>query len=198
MWGVHCVTHTLYTLTNNTGAIGPCLFASNGSSRLPSFELPEAPEHLVVDPIQSLITSYRFKCCGNITMWGAYIRPVSNDGSATLSFQVWRPRDNGCFTMVGDNRFVGAVQPDATILEVAKDQIQVQPGDIVGYSLTKNTNSDPTFGIVLNMDFTEETEWYTNDIEIQSTLCPDNEDGQNILPSQNTQGGPIITASVGE
>ena len=49
--------------------------ATNGDSDLPNFVRPGGSEvsRLLVQPIQVIITSYRFDCCGVVSEWRAFV-----------------------------------------------------------------------------------------------------------------------------
>ena len=87
-------------------------------------------------PGQILVGAYRFACDGFITQFDLFCR---GNGSQTAEFQVWRPNPptDGMttFTLVGKHVLLD-VRPDQNNLlsySVPQDQqIQVQPGDIVG------------------------------------------------------------------
>ena len=89
---------------------------------------------------QAIISTYRFKCCGNITEWGADVH--RNDTAYTIDFQVWRPSptvDNstgsGCYSLVGNNKFVSLTLSGALAKATPspEDYIQFNPGDVLGF-----------------------------------------------------------------
>jgi len=67
----------------------------------------------------------------------------------TLDFQVWRRSGGGqgttgCYDLVGNNLFL-AMNPDRfeIVVPVAvEDQIQVRPGDVVGFSVVSSNQLD--------------------------------------------------------
>ena len=95
---------------------------------------------------QAIIPSYSFNCtqtCGIITEWGADVRRRdNNDDFYTINFQVWRPspttddsEGTGCYSLVGNNRFV-SITPSRGVVVVTpspQDYIQFQPGDVLGF-----------------------------------------------------------------
>ena len=125
---------------------------------------------------QVIIPSYRFTCCGNITEWGVDVHPAGgmHDGLYNLDLQVWRPsptvQTTGCYSLVGINRFTSVPLPNqvAEVTPLPREQIEFQPGDVLGFNL-ENTDGDDG-GVVLLMDSSEqgdsgyETEevWYAD------------------------------------
>ncbi len=98
---------------------------------------------------QVLIPSYQFTCSGVVTQWGAYVEPGGGGDNMNYiaTFQVWRPDGNGneVYTMVGENAYPDPITlvADSQILVAATEPlIQVQPGDVVGYYLNSNKESD--------------------------------------------------------
>lgn len=184
-----------------------CLAASNGSSFLPPFNPPTSTIHLGVHPIQVLITSYQFQCCGAVTTWGAYIGPENQDGTVTIQFQVWRALEGGgCYTNVGTNQFEGIKLSDNMILAnvTTADQIQVLPGDVVGYNLQRDGNLELESGILLSDQdpYRNESLWYVTPSEgrKQTQCLPSATKVSNLAGtlSQFNNTGPIITADIGE
>ncbi len=181
-----------------------CLRASNGSSSLPAFQPPTSTMYLGANPIQVLVTSYQFQCCGTVTMWRAYIGPENQD---TVQFQVWRTLDGGCYNNVGTNQFEGIQLSDNMILAnvTTENQIEVMPGDVIGYTLQREDNLESEFGILLsNKDsYQNESMWYVTPSEgreqtqcLQSATKVSNTTAGTL--SQFNNIGPIITAHIGE
>lgn len=181
-----------------------CLLASNDTRFLPLFD-DIYQLHLAFEPVQVLINSYQFQCCGRVTMWGAYIRPggMEHTGSYSIAFQVWRGGSDGCYTLVGSNNFEAIELSGNLVQEVVsdKEQIEVQENDVIGYHLVYTgvvpvNVSQP--GILLSDIYTTESVWYadSNNQQIDG-LCPDptsdrnNEDGLPLRMS--TFNAPIIT-----
>ena len=121
--------------------------------------------------IQAIITTYKFGCCGNITLWQTYVhsgrRPQKRDYDFT--FQVWRPsptvQDNGCYSLVGENRFTNImIDHDGLVSEAPKPSniISVHPGDVVGYYTFSrgNRNNMRNVGIQLDTSLTGNSVWY--------------------------------------
>ena len=97
---------------------------------------------------QVIIPDYSFTCYGNITQWGAWVERGRNE-EYTLDFQVWRRSGGGqgttgCYDLV-DNNLFQMVNPDngEIVVPVAvEDQIQVRPGDVVGFSVVESNRQD--------------------------------------------------------
>ncbi len=133
-------------------------------------------------PIQAIITSYRFNCCGVVTEWRAFVERSGfqqfTDQSYTISFQVWRPNSlspvdtDGCYTMQGTNHFpsIPLSEPNSpdrgivTGVPLESERIEVQPGDVVGFYL--ESSRDVNDGIQFSRDgdnpnpYTNETVWF--------------------------------------
>ena len=126
---------------------------------------------------QVLIPSYRFTCCGNITEWGVDVAPAGNnhDRVYNLDLQVWRPsptvRTTGCYSLVGNNRFTSVSLANqvaiVTPLPPRQEQIEFQPGDVLGFNLENTDGNDG--GVVILIDTPDqdggyETEevWYAD------------------------------------
>ena len=184
-----------------------CLQASNGNRPLPAFE--RNGDRFKIQPIQAIITSYRFNCCGLITEWAAHVERSGgghNDGYYTITFQVWRPNspspvnNDGCYTLVGDNLFRDIVlDSDRAVREAPSDndRIEVQPGDVVGFYLTGTDREDN--GIRFAEDYTQESVWYaTSDVVEGSNPSCIFPVGESRTLSSFTNLAPRITAAVCE
>ena len=134
----------------------------------------------------------------------------NHDRLYNLDLQVWRPsptvQTTGCYSLVRNNRFtsVPLANQVAVVTPLPQEQIEFQPGDVLGFNL-ENTDGDDG-GVVILMDSSEqgdsgyETEevWHA-DI---STLIFDNEECQLVVGSQpgrdlNTMisAAPVVSAS---
>ena len=125
---------------------------------------------------QAIIPSYRFICCGIITEWGVDVSPAGRNHNRiyNLDLQVWRPsptvQTTGCYSLVRNNRFtsVSLANQVAVVTPLPREQIEFQPGDVLGFNL-ENTDGDDG-GVVILMDSSEqgdggyETEevWYAD------------------------------------
>ena len=123
----------------------------------------------------------------------------------TITFQVWRPSptvtNDGCYSLVGENRFSNILQDDGPVSEEASpsSMITVRPGDVVGYKAISNQEDDD--GILLNDKFSEEIVWY-HETPFPTTLgasCPYPVGSQSdrILTS-STAAAPLLSISLGE
>ena len=103
---------------------------------------PQTDPVQVSHPFRFIVLSYQFGCEGTVTKWELY---TVNNGSHPIEFQVWRGDTSisNTFTLnlVGTNYFQDA-QPDSNnLLSISvpvEEQIQVQPGDILGISTFEN------------------------------------------------------------
>ena len=160
---------------------------------------------------QAIIPSYRFTCCGNITKWGVDVHPAGggNDRVYNLDLQVWRPsptvQTTGCYSLVGINRFtsVPLANQVAEVTPLPQEQIEFQPGDVLGFNL-ENTNGDDG-GVVLLMDSPDQDGGYeTEEVWYADFSNPvfSNSECQLIVGSQPgralntmTSAAPVISAS---
>ena len=184
-----------------------CLLASNGSRPLPSFERHSEYGPQSRNPIQAIITSYSFNCCGVITGWGASIGRFGQnfEGNHMISFQVWRPNSpsadsTSCYNLTGANNFDIELEwfewghPMRGLINVTtpldESRITVQPGDVVGFNYIGERNRN---GIAFSADdsYREESVWFETGqrVETDRTICP----GRRF-----TNLAPLITATVGK
>ena len=193
-----------------------CLLATNGNRPLPNFVRPSSTSKFRGNPIQAIITSYRFNCCGVITQWGAFVHRGGDtfNGTYSITFQVWRPNSpspvdtDGCYAIAGVNHFQNIVLNSnnrGLIRETspANETIAVQPGDVIGFYLT-NTRDKEDNGIQFadegdNADpYEDEAVWYaigTISGSNPSCLFPV---GSDRTLSLSTNLAPLITASICE
>ena len=103
------------------------------------------------DRFQAIVPAYRFNCSGRVAEWGACVQPGGNNEEYYIQFQVWRPTGpEGCYELVGYNEppvvdtqggseahsANGILNPvDHCMLLTVREneQIDFQPGDVVGY-----------------------------------------------------------------
>ena len=203
--------HSLRSANLLLGSAQDCLQAAreaqlpfrddNGSPRLPSGS-------------QAIITSYKFGCCGNITAWQTYVQPGGGghrNGEYDIFFQVWRPsptvQDNGCYSLVGENRFTGITfDKDDPVSETPEPSniISVRPGDVVGYYTFSRDDPDNmgSQGIQLETDYTDDIVWYladfdTDSITLEATNCPlPVGDGPDSILTSLTNAGPVLSVSI--
>ncbi len=204
-------------MCNNSFKAQQCLRATNGDRDLPNFARPGGggEPRFVANPIQAIITSYRFNCCGVVTEWRAL---VEGSGGAhfkeqpyTISFQVWRPNspspldNDGCYTMQGTNDFpsIPLADPDTddrgivTGVPPVNERIEVQPGDVVGFYLESRSGDGIQFAKDEASPYTDETVWFAT-----GSLTPNSDAacmypvGTSGLLSSSTNLAPLITATV--
>ena len=125
----------------------------------------------------------------------------------TIDFEVWRPTEtDDCYSFVGSN-YIPDVRPglahnvqSCIVLDVPEDdQIEVEPGDVVGFYVDHIGGSR---AVLLDGENYDDFEmWYRrisnpsqSDLE-GSPLCIG--EGQN-LSIQCTEGAPVITAVIGK
>ena len=159
-----------------------CLLTNN-ENRLPQFSgqgySGAGPNSRIHHRHQAIIPSYRLNCCGNITEWGVDLNPDGTSARFDFIFQVWRPasnvNDTGCYSLVDD--FISTdipirIQPSPTI-RVARitpslaDQLQFQPGDVLGFYVESHgdgshPDGDANNGVALltSGSNTSELVWY--------------------------------------
>ncbi|XP_064406345.1 uncharacterized protein LOC135351301 isoform X2 [Halichondria panicea] len=195
------------------------LLASNGTRPLPIFIRPHGmmAHRFMENPIQAIITSYRFDCYGVVTEWRAFVEGSGGahfkDQPYTISFQVWRPNSpspvdtDGCYTMQGTNHFPSIPLADdrsadrgiVTGIPLESERIEVQPGDVVGFYLESSHMRDSNHdGIQFAPDSTYKSEavWYvTGSYNKGPTDCPFPVGPKRVL-SSSTNRAPLITATV--
>ncbi len=200
-----------------------CLRATNGDRDLPNFVRPggSGVPRFEKNPIQAIITSYRFDCCGVVTEWRAFVLGSGGayyrDQPYTVSFQVWRPNSpspvdtDGCYTMQGTNYFspisladnLSADRGIVTGVPLESERIEVQPGDVVGFYLESSRLTSDGIQFAGHFDnpspYIDETVWFATD-----SLTPYPEAicmypvGTSGLLSSSTSLAPLITAAVCE
>ena len=175
---------------------------SEGGDSLPSFGDPgnNAP-YIEINPIQVIIKSYQFHCCGKVGGWAAYVQPGGGnhaDGVYNIKFQIWRPTGGDSYVKIGENSFP-RVQLVTTreineAVQSSSEQLHFQPGDVVGYYLDQNSR-DPNGGIQFDSEFTQEELWYTTgNSDLQNECRLDIGTGGDL--SLSTTLGPIISVSL--
>ncbi len=194
-----------------------CLRAGNGNSPLPAFVRPEDTgngNRLNPNPIQAIISSYQFNCCGVVTEWRAHVEGSGgrhvDEQPYTISFQVWRPNSpspmstDGCYTIQGANSFSPIPLADdgsddrgiVTGVPPESERIEVQPGDVVGFYLQSDRSDND--GILFADKREDESVWYTTgDFTTGGLTCP-----FPVGPGRTLDSfidlAPLITATVCE
>ena len=116
------------------------------------------------DRLQAIVPAYTFNCTGRVAEWRACVEPGGRDERYYIQFQVWRPTGvPGCYTRVGYNappppNFGGGnevdnvdevLQPDNRCVHLPvneSEQIEFQPGDVIGYYADRLRDYDPDDG----------------------------------------------------
>ena len=184
-----------------------CLRAvSDGGDSLPSFFDPgNSAPRIDITPIQAIITSYEFHCCGTIAGWAAIVEPgggVHNDGAYSITFQVWRPTlsDRDRYVKVGENYFESVILDTKSVIcetPAPNEQLHFQPGDVVGYYLDQDIDSGTNGGLQFDEEFSQETLWYaTGNATLQTESVV--QVGSTGDLSMFTNLGPIISVSFSE
>ena len=139
---------------------------SDGGDSLPSFgDRGNSAPHIEINPIQVIIKSYEFHCCGKVGGWGAIVEPGGGnheDGVYNIKFQIWRPTSGDSYVKIGENSFPRVVlDPDSVIneeVQSSSEQLHFQPGDVIGYYLSDSHKQDG--GVQFDVSFTQEELWY--------------------------------------
>ncbi len=197
--------------------------ATNGDRDLPNFVRPGGggEPRFRENPIQAIITSYRFDCCGVVTEWRALVEGSGGghfyNQPYTMSFQVWRPNSpspvntDGCYTMQGTNHFPSILLADPgsddrgilTGVPLESERIEVQPGYVVGFYLESSIRDDDGIQFAGDFDntslYTDETVWFaTGSLTPRPDAACMYPVGTSGLLSSSTNLAPLITATVCE
>ncbi len=165
-------------------------------------------------PVQAIVPSYTFSLKGSVTMWGACIQPggMTERELYDIYFQVLRAAPQGpegCYDLVGYNfieRGKGGVDELRRCIVMEdippEDQIQVEPGDVVGFRVEHFRNGVlHSGGVQLATNRTDVTVWYLMGRDVvfdDTTDCrfrvgPGTEPGRLV---NQTSHPPVITANV--
>ena len=159
---------------------------------LPQFGDTDERDGPDTDRFQAIVPAYAFQCTGRVTEWRACVWPGRGRFEYYIQFQVWRPTANGvdgCYELVDYNiplddagqeemnvsdstsiiEAEGFLSPQidrCVVLPVRENQqIEVQPGDVVGYYVDYfRDGDDDNRGGIQWIDSTEVTVYYTEDI----------------------------------
>ena len=158
---------------------------------------------------QAIIHTYKFNSCGNITEWGADVFQDDQNRYA-LDFQVWRPSPTnnltgaGCYSLVGNNRFISiSLRGGIAIVSPSpQDYVQYQSGDVLGFYVESASpilsTTRPDNGVVIQNtgDFTKDTIWYASIAPTMATSkdldCPYTVGTLGDLKS-STRAAPVIS-----
>ncbi len=158
-----------------------------------------------VNPIQVIIKSYEFHCCGKVGGWAAYVEPGGrhHTDAYSIKFQIWRPMGNNRYVKIGENSFPSLnLTADSLIQETPtnSEQLDFQPGDVVGYYLFEDNNSKKRIqngGLQFDDGFTSEELWYaTGNSSLQNEYLLEVGNGRDL--NMSTSLGPIISVSLGK
>ncbi|XP_064406799.1 uncharacterized protein LOC135351663 isoform X1 [Halichondria panicea] len=173
---------------------------SDGADSLPSFLDPNNWNSIVrVNPIQVIIKSYEFHCCGKVGAWAAYVEPGggSHTTAYSIKFQIWRPtsENSASYIKIGENSFFPATLTNSYIAAtpLPNQQLDFQPGDVVGYYLQQDGGTNG--GLQFDAGFTSEELWYAtgnSDLQNDNSLEVGNAGDLSISASL----GPIISISI--
>ena len=188
--------------TNNNDGL-PIFQGYTGDAARPPKRIPH--QH------QAIIPSYQLSCCGNITAWGVDLSPAETNVTFDFDFQVWRPSptvdETGCYSLVGNYIVQStsiALQPEsehvARVTPLPQDQLQFQPGDVLGFYVeSQGTDSNTDNGVVLldSANYTSELAWHASITALtsQSGSCP-YPVGPNGVLRTATRAAPVISISV--
>ncbi len=175
---------------------------SDGADSLPLFGNPEnSAPRIATNPIQAIIKSYQFHCCGKVGGWAAYVGPGGGNhanGVYSIKLQIWRPAGNNRYVKIGENSFPSLTLADASLVEevpVVSEQLDFQPGDVVGYYLEDNINQDG--GVQFDSSFNVEELWYATGNSALQDECLLEVGSAGDL-SVSTTLGPIISITLSE
>ena len=165
-----------------------CLVSDSGD--IP-FRVPSGYLFTIHTQSQIIVTSYRFQCSGNVTRWQTYVYPPYLNGFYSITFQVWRPAADvattGCYSLVGQDLYRNIVNAYGLVDRTVPSStiISVQPGDVVGYFVSRNDNAIYYEGIILTNEDAGEQVWYS-DANPRSLggVCP--------FPVGNIEGAVLI------
>lgn len=93
---------------------------------------------------QIIVPGLTFTCDGAVIRWKAVVRIENQVIPQPIQLQVWRPTGNQIFALVGSNTVpliedtMGVFLLNYTVPE--EEQIEVEPGDIVGAFYPQNPN----------------------------------------------------------
>ena len=175
---------------------------SIGGDRLPLFNDPgrDGPR-IESNPIQVIIKSYQFHCCGKVRGWAAFVEPGGgrHDDVYTVKFQIWRPTpmDSDRYIKVGENSFPSVRVSSSRIEEElsSNEQLHFQPGDVLGYYLEQAGGDNGGIQLDNENKFTQEELWYaTGNSNLQNECRLDISSGGDL--SLSTTLGPIISVSL--
>ena len=177
-----------------------CLRANSyGGDSLPSFSDPgNGAPRIANNPIQAIIKSYEFHCCGVLSGWAAYVQPGGggHDKGYNITFQIWRPIGGNSYAKIGENSFPLVQVSDSRIEEElsSNKQLHFQLGDVLGYYLEQGALGN-NGGVLCDELFTQEELWYSvGHSKLRNENRLDIGTGGDL--SLSTTLGPIISVSL--
>ena len=128
----------------------------------------------------------------------------------TLDLQVWRPSPTvddstgaGQYSLVGNNRFTSISLNHysdrvAVVTPSPQDYIQFQPGDVLGFYVDGNRESDDGVVVLTSSSFTSEVVWYTSIAPTLATSQTTYSIGSSGDLDTSTRAAPVISIGTGE
>lgn len=160
---------------------------------------PEFPENSLKvgaqaagnEGLQVLAPSYTFTCSGLVT--GGTIRAGDTGGDDGFVFQIWRPQDDGTYTLIQSIDTTGSTERDGNELTFTTS-ISVLTGDTVGYRLEPATEGEDMHFFLDMSNASREVEILTRETsEIPCHLSPCDD-----LYTTRTGFAPFISVEFGE
>ena len=161
---------------------------------------------------QTIVTSYSFTCCGNVTAWGAYINQETSNNvrsaasGLTLDFQVWRRHeDDTCtYQLVRNNTVISpTLNASMFISNISPhEQIGFQSGDVIGVNVYATDEKTITNDTVQQRILSDAT-GFSRSFGGSSTSRTDQEKEESVSPVSCNDTGrltlvPVITVNIGE
>ena len=202
-------TFNLYFSCDCPAQVQKTCLQTNNSNNLPLLLNYPRSTSRIHHGHQAIIPSYELNCCGNITEWGVDLNPDRALASSSFYFifQVWRPSPHNnmstCYKLVDDFISTGFIGTDVAIVTPStSDQLQFQPGDVLGFYVeSRSGSSDADNGVVVlnNGSNRNEVVWHASiDITAQTSLsgsCP-YPVGTNGVLNALTRAAPVISISI--
>ena len=141
------------------------------------------------------------------------MNPAENNISFDFILQVWRPsptvNQDGCYSLVDEfmitSTSIAITPPSDHVARVtplpAEDQLQFQPGDVLGFYVESHGPSNQDNGVVLlnNTDcgYTSELVWYgsISALNSQTGSCPYPVGTSGSVLHSSTRAAPVISIS---
>ena len=165
------------------------------------------PEHIPTERLV-IVASYQFQCCGNITGWQTFVESAV-DRNYTIHFQIWRPGSevaiDGCYSFIGQDIYADIdLGSDGRVNKTMEPEgfLPVEPGDVVGYFMSREGRTCERDGIQLERRGEDEGEevWYdTVPFATGSGSCQfslGTEEGRTLRSFTNS--APVLRVDVGK